>query len=132
MRRIEDRPLVSGAGRFTDDESLHGEIHLVFLRSPHAHARIVSIDTAAALALPGVVAVLTGEDLEAAGLRRLGVALPFKSRTARRLRRRRGRCWRSARSASPARRSRRSSPKASASPATPPIWSRWSTRSCRR
>ncbi|GGC54525.1 carbon monoxide dehydrogenase [Siccirubricoccus deserti] len=78
VRRIEDRPLVSGAGRFTDDESLHGEIHLVFLRSPHAHARIVSIDTAAALALPGVVAVLTGEDLEAAGLRRLGVALPFK------------------------------------------------------
>jgi carbon-monoxide dehydrogenase large subunit len=78
VRRIEDQPLVSGAGRFTDDETLAGQAHLVFLRSPHAHARIVSIDTAAALALPGVIAVLTGEELAAAGLKRLGVALPFK------------------------------------------------------
>ncbi|MDB5374168.1 MAG: aldehyde oxidase and xanthine dehydrogenase molybdopterin binding [Belnapia sp.] len=78
VRRIEDRPLVSGAGQFTDDHSLPGQTHLVFLRSPHAHADIVSIDVAAALALPGVAAVLTGPDLAAAGLKPLGVSLPFK------------------------------------------------------
>jgi aerobic carbon-monoxide dehydrogenase large subunit len=50
----------------------------VFLRSPHAHARIASIDTGAARAMPGVVAILTGEDVAAAGLKSLGVVLPFK------------------------------------------------------
>ncbi|MCO6419033.1 xanthine dehydrogenase family protein molybdopterin-binding subunit [Siccirubricoccus sp. KC 17139] len=78
VRRIEDRPLVQGAGQFTDDMNLPGQTWLVFLRSPYAHARILSIDPAPALALPGVVAVLTGEDVEAAGLKRLGIALPFK------------------------------------------------------
>lgn len=78
VRRIEDQPLVSGAGQFTDDQSLPGQTHLVFLRSPHAHADILSIDPGAALALPGVVAVLTGADLAAAGLKPLGVSLPFK------------------------------------------------------
>ena len=78
VRRIEDAALLSGTGRFTDDFSLPGQAHLVFLRSPHAHARITGIDTAAALAMPGVLAVITGPELEAAGVKPLGVALPFK------------------------------------------------------
>jgi carbon-monoxide dehydrogenase large subunit len=78
VRRIEDAGLLAGAGRFTDDVSLPSQTHLVFLRSPVAHARIVSIDTSAALALPGVVAVLTGADLAAAGVKPLPVAPIFK------------------------------------------------------
>jgi carbon-monoxide dehydrogenase large subunit len=78
VRRLEDGPLLAGAGRFSNDEALPGQAHLVFLRSPHAHARIASIDTSAARAMPGVVAILTGEDVAAAGLKSLGVALPFK------------------------------------------------------
>jgi carbon-monoxide dehydrogenase large subunit len=78
VRRIEDAGLLAGAGRFTDDVSLPSQTHLVFLRSPVAHARIVSIDTSAALALPGVVAVLTGAHLAAAGVKPLPVAPIFQ------------------------------------------------------
>jgi carbon-monoxide dehydrogenase large subunit len=78
VRRVEDRALLEGAGRFTDDTALPGMTHLVFLRAPHAHARILSVDTAPALAVPGVVAVITGEDLLRAGVRPMGIALPFK------------------------------------------------------
>ncbi len=78
VRRIEDAALLSGTGRFTDDFSLPGQAHCVFLRSPHAHARITGIDTAAALAMPGVLAVITGAELAEAGVKPLGVALPFK------------------------------------------------------
>ena len=78
VRRMEDAPLLTGAGRFTDDQSLPGQSHLVFLRSPHAHARILSVDATAALAMPGVLAVLTGADLARAGVKPMGVALPFK------------------------------------------------------
>jgi carbon-monoxide dehydrogenase large subunit len=77
VRRIEDAGLLAGAGRFTDDFSLPGQTHLAFLRSPVAHARIVSIDSAAALALPGVVAVLTGADLVAAGVKPMAVEPMF-------------------------------------------------------
>ncbi len=66
--RVEDLRLVRGAGRYTDDIAPEGALHGVFLRSPMAHARIRSIDTAAALAMPGVVAVFTGADMVAAGL----------------------------------------------------------------
>ncbi len=72
VRRIEDPALVAGAGRFADDVSLPGQLHLCLLRSPYAHARIVSIDAAAARALPGVLAVYTGADLVEAGLKPLG------------------------------------------------------------
>jgi CO/xanthine dehydrogenase Mo-binding subunit len=58
----EDRRLVAGRGRFIDDLGAAGLLHAAMLRSPHAHARIVAIDTRAAAALPGVVAVLTGAD----------------------------------------------------------------------
>ena len=65
VRRIEDPTLVAGTGRYVDDVSIDGQLHVVLLRSPHAHARIASIDASAARAMPGVVAVYTGEDLEA-------------------------------------------------------------------
>ncbi len=77
VRRIEDPALVSGAGRFADDVSLDGQTHLIFLRSPYAHARIASIDVSAALAMPGVLAVITGADLVAAGVRPLPVSAGF-------------------------------------------------------
>ncbi|MGH7094798.1 MAG: xanthine dehydrogenase family protein molybdopterin-binding subunit, partial [Stellaceae bacterium] len=65
VRRKEDRRLVTGRGRYVDDFSLSGMAHAVVVRSPHAHARIVAIDTAAARAAPGVLAVLTGADYRA-------------------------------------------------------------------
>jgi carbon-monoxide dehydrogenase large subunit len=68
VRRREDPRLVTGAGCYTDDVALPGQAHASMVRSPHAHARIVRIDTAPALAAPGVLAVLTGIDLVAAGL----------------------------------------------------------------
>ena len=78
VRRIEDRALLLGAGRFTDDVSLPGQLHLCFLRSPHAHAKLVAIDTGAARAMPGVVAVLTGGDLLAARVKPQVVTSAFK------------------------------------------------------
>ncbi len=68
VRRIEDPALVTGRGAFVDDFDLDGQAQLCFLRSPHAHARIVSIDASAAMAIPGVVTVLTGDDLVRAGV----------------------------------------------------------------
>lgn len=80
--RIEDRDLLCGKARFVADIKMPGMLHAVFVRSPHAHAGIVSIDTSAALALPGVVAVLTAEDIRAAATTdRLIVALPDKTYT---------------------------------------------------
>ena len=67
VRRREDRRLVTGAGRFVDDIRLPGMLHVAFLRSPHAHARIMKIDAAEALALDGVEAVLTGSDVRSFG-----------------------------------------------------------------
>jgi carbon-monoxide dehydrogenase large subunit len=64
VARREDRRLLMGQGRFLDDIAAPpGCLHAVFVRSPHPHARIDAIDSAAACALPGVVAVLTGRDL---------------------------------------------------------------------
>ena len=77
VRRIEDPTLVTGQGRYTDDETLPGQTYLVFLRSPYAHADITGIDTSDALAMPGVVAVYTGADLVAAGVKPMaGVPFP--------------------------------------------------------
>lgn len=77
VKRIEDAGLVSGKGRFTDDFTAPKQVVIGFLRSPHAHARIVSIDTSAAAALKGVVAVYTGAELLAAGVKPLSVAPIF-------------------------------------------------------
>jgi carbon-monoxide dehydrogenase large subunit len=63
--RKEDVRLVAGRGRYSDDVSLLGQAYAVFVRSPHAHAHVRSIDTAAARAMPGVLAVLTGTDAAA-------------------------------------------------------------------
>ena len=77
VRRIEDPTLVSGRGLFTDDVTLPGQLHLVFLRSPYAHARILGVDKADAQAMPGVVAIYTGAELAAAGVKAMaGVPFP--------------------------------------------------------
>ncbi len=65
IRRKEDQRFLIGAGQYTDDVVLPAQSYAVFVRSPHAHARIKSIDTRAAKAAPGVVAVFTGADLAA-------------------------------------------------------------------
>jgi carbon-monoxide dehydrogenase large subunit len=68
VRRKEDFRLLTGKGRYHDDFSLPGEAYAAFLRSPHAHARIVSIDAGAARGMPGALAILTGADYAADGL----------------------------------------------------------------
>jgi len=64
VARREDRRLLTGRGRFVDDISLPGQLHVVFVRSPVAAGRIRRVDASQALALPGVEAVLTGADLD--------------------------------------------------------------------
>ncbi len=77
--RVEDRKLLEGSGSFTDDFQPDGQATLAFVRAPHAHARLRAIDTRAALEMPGVVAVYTGADLQAAGVKPLpGVADGWK------------------------------------------------------
>jgi carbon-monoxide dehydrogenase large subunit len=71
VRRLEDDALLRGQGRYTDDVVPAGQLQLVFVRSPHAHARILSVDTEAARALPGVLAVYTGAELVEAGVKPL-------------------------------------------------------------
>lgn len=66
--RVEDNALVRGNGRFMDDPRLPNQAYAAFVRSPHAHARIKSIDTAAAEKAKGVVAVLTAADIKEAGI----------------------------------------------------------------
>src|SRR5579862_6690949 len=68
VRREEDRRLLMGRGRYVDDVTAAGMARGYVLRSPHAHARLVSIDASAARAAPGVLAVLTGAELRARGL----------------------------------------------------------------
>ena len=61
--RKEDARLVTGRGRYIDDIDIPNSLHACFVRSPHAHARIVEISASRALAMPGVIAVYTGDDL---------------------------------------------------------------------
>ena len=68
VRRVEDRRFITGHGVYVDDISRPRQAQVFMLRSPHAHARIAAIDTAAALAASGVIAVLTGEDLVRDGI----------------------------------------------------------------
>src|SRR5687767_7052551 len=63
VRRKEDYRFITGKGQYTDDVTRPGQTWVTFVRSPHAHAKIKRVDTAAAKAMPGVVDVLTGEDL---------------------------------------------------------------------
>jgi len=71
VRRKEDARLVTGRGNYSDDFNLPGQAYGAAVRSPHAHARIRAIDTAAARAVPGVLAVLTSADAAADGLQRI-------------------------------------------------------------
>jgi aerobic carbon-monoxide dehydrogenase large subunit len=68
VARKEDKRFITGAGRYTDDMVVPGMKQAVFVRSPHAHAEIRKIDTKAALAMPGVIAVLTGKEMKADGI----------------------------------------------------------------
>src|SRR5712691_3581997 len=68
VRRKEDPRFLRGKGNYIDDLKLPGMLYMDIVRSPYAHARIISIDASEALKAPGVVAVVTGKDLEAAGL----------------------------------------------------------------
>ncbi|MCW5730397.1 MAG: xanthine dehydrogenase family protein molybdopterin-binding subunit [Alphaproteobacteria bacterium] len=78
--RREDPILLAGRGRYSDDVRREGQLHAAMVRSRHAHGRILAIDTAAALAVPGVVAVLTGADLARAGLGGLKCQVQIPSR----------------------------------------------------
>ncbi len=78
VRRVEDQSLLTGAGNFADDANLPGQAFVLFLRSPHPHARIAAIDTAAAAKLPGVVAIVTGDDLVRARVKPLPPSADFK------------------------------------------------------
>ena len=80
VRRVEDPRLLKGNGRYTDDISLPGMLWAAVLRSPHAAASLGAIDTTAAKAVPGVVAVYTGADLDADGIGGLPCAIPLKNR----------------------------------------------------
>src|SRR3984957_5898103 len=61
--RKEDRRFITGKGRYVDDIKLQGMTHAHFIRSPHAHAKVKGIDSSAAMKMPGVVAVLTGQEI---------------------------------------------------------------------
>ena len=76
--RLEDERMLKGRGRYVSDWNLPGQACGHFLRSDRPHARLVSIDASAALAMPGVIAVVTGTELAAAGLKPIPAAAPFK------------------------------------------------------
>jgi carbon-monoxide dehydrogenase large subunit len=78
--RLEDRRLLTGQGRFTSDWNFPNQAYAAFLRSDRAHAEIVSLDVAAVLRSPGVLAVLTGKDVEEAGCKSIPTNLAVKDR----------------------------------------------------
>ena len=78
--RSEDPRLLSGGGRYTDDYNALGQAHAFFLRSAVGHGDIAALDTEAAAGMPGVLAVYTGDDLEADGIGRIPCPVPMKNR----------------------------------------------------
>ncbi len=80
IRRFEDLRLLTGKGRYQDDQTFDRQTWCVFVRSPHAHALIRSVDTQAAAAAPGVVAVFTGTDFANEGIATPKAAMPRKKR----------------------------------------------------
>ena len=78
--RLEDARMLTGSGRYVSDWNLPGQASGHFLRSDRPHARILAIDSTAALAMPGVIGVITGAELAAAGLKPIPAAAPFKWR----------------------------------------------------
>ena len=81
VRRKEDQRFITGKGRYTADIERPGQAYAYFVRSPHAFARMTSIDVEAARAAPGVVGVLTANDMEGVG--NLGPCTRPKCRSAR-------------------------------------------------
>jgi carbon-monoxide dehydrogenase large subunit len=80
VRRTEDSRFVTGQGQYTEDLQFERETYAAFLRSPYAHANILSIDTAVAERSPGVVSVLTWKDIEAAGAHPMPCQAPLRNR----------------------------------------------------
>ena len=80
VRRVEDQRFITGTGRYTDDIDLEGQVYGCVVRSPEAHARIKTIDIDAAKAAPGVLAVITGADIAAAGGNFLPCGIPIENR----------------------------------------------------
>jgi aerobic carbon-monoxide dehydrogenase large subunit len=78
VERVEDAQLLQGLGQYTNDVNLPEQTRLCFVRSPYPHARIVSIDTSAAQAMPGVRLIVTGPQLLAAGVKPMPRAVNFK------------------------------------------------------
>jgi len=78
VKRVEDASLLVGRGQFADNVPVEGATHIAFLRSPYAHARIASVDTSAAAAMPGVLAVYTGAQLRDAGVKPMPKAAGFQ------------------------------------------------------
>ncbi len=78
VRRVEDQSLLTGTGVFADDVALAGQAYVCFLRSPYPHARLSAIDSAAARAMPGVVDIVTGAELVAAGVKSLPLSADFR------------------------------------------------------
>jgi len=76
--RVEDESLLRGQGHFADDVNAPGQAYVLFLRSTYPHARIVSIDTTAAAKMPGVIAVVTGQELAKAGVKPLPTSPDFR------------------------------------------------------
>ena len=81
VRRVEDPRLLTGGGRYTDDTKLgQPAARMYVLRSPHAHADITKVDTTAAKKAPGVLLVLTGEDVKKAGFGDVPCLVPLQNR----------------------------------------------------
>jgi carbon-monoxide dehydrogenase large subunit len=80
VTRVEDEVLVTGRGRYAEDVAVHGQAHAYVLRSPHAHARIVSLDRVAAQRAPGVLGVFTGEEVASEGLGLMHCKIPLQNR----------------------------------------------------
>src|SRR6266852_5473404 len=85
VKRLEDHRLLTGKGQFIDDKPEDGALWLYVLRSPHAHAKIILIDTIAATGMPGVEAVFTGADLIRDDIGTIPTLAIFKDRKSTRL-----------------------------------------------
>jgi len=80
VRRVEDERFLRGKGQFSDDINMPGQSYIYFVRAPHAHAEIKSVDVSEARSAPGVLSVFTGPDLDADGIGGLPCAAPVENR----------------------------------------------------
>src|SRR3990170_498752 len=86
MSRREDFRLITGHGRYSSDWNLPDQVHAVFLRADRAHAEILGLDATRALAHPGVMAVLTGDDAREAGFKSLPNVVSYPGKDGQQLR----------------------------------------------